>query len=239
MDCIRGVIRMRYRRPHQRLMYRSYYHKPLPRAQRIVIFLIFDILMLFTALSIILMQFRPIILKLATARASQTVLDTINTVIDDEISSGTFDYSQLVTLDKDESGNITALVTNMALINLLQAKISKNVLESVQNETVTDIKIPIGNAVGGIIFSGRGPSFDVKILSVANCKTKFSNDFSAAGINQTRHKIMLDVSVDIDVFVPGTKAETTTVTSQMEVCETVIVGKVPNVYADIGSTGGN
>jgi sporulation protein YunB len=99
---------------------------------------------------------------------------------------------------------------------------------------VTDIKIPIGNAVGGVIFTGRGPSFTVKILSVASVQTRFTNSFENAGINQTRHKIMLEVSAVINLYVPGTRETTTTVTTLVEVAETVIVGQVPNVYADMG-----
>lgn len=207
---------------------------PMPRGQRLVLFIIIDILVFFTAFSIILAQLKPIMVKLATARVSEAVLYSINSLIDDEISNGTFDYSKLVTLEKDNDGNITALVTNMALVNMLQARIAKNLLSTIRCDTVTDLKIPIGNAVGGVIFSGRGPSFTVKVLSVANINTKFTNDFSSAGINQTRHKIMLDISVDLDIFVTGTKSVHHTVTDEVAVCETVIVGKVPNVYADLG-----
>jgi sporulation protein YunB len=217
-------------------MYTHYYHRPLPRSQRIVVFLIIVMLLLFSALSIILIQLRPMITKLGTAKATNAVLGAINGVVDDEINRGTIDYSRMITLEKDEAGNISALETNMALVNTLQTRLAKEVLAKVQSEMVNDMRIPIGNAVGGILFSGRGPSFVVKIVSVQNVRTKFSNDFSDAGVNQTRHKIMLDISVDIDIFVPGTKTTPTTVTTEVEVCETVIVGKVPNVYANIGGS---
>jgi sporulation protein YunB len=225
---------MRLGRLRRRNIYMSHYRRPMPRAQRLLIFIMIVILVLVSAFSFILMQLRPIIAKLAQAKVNDAVLYTINGVIDAEISKGTFDYTKLITLEKDESGNISALETNMALVNSLQARMSKSILESVKNQMVSEMRIPIGNAIGGIIFSGRGPAFVVKIMSVQNVRTKFESAFSEAGVNQTRHKIMLDVSVDIDVFVPGTKTSTTTVTTQIEVCETVIIGRVPNVYADIG-----
>lgn len=228
---------MRYRLFRRKAVHFSAYHMPMPRGQRFVLFIIIDILVFFMAFSIILAQLKPIMVKLATARVSEAVLYSINSLIDDEISKGTFDYSKLVTLEKDNDGNITALVTNMALVNLLQARLSKNLLSTIRSDTVTDLKIPIGNAVGGVIFSGRGPSFTAKVLSVASISTKFTNDFTSAGINQTRHKIMLEISVDLDIFVTGTKSVPHTVTDEVAVCETVIVGKVPNVYADIGDKG--
>lgn len=225
---------MRYRLLRRRAVRFSTYHRQLPGGQRLAIFIIVNILVFLTAFSIIVAQLRPIMLKLAAAKVSEAILYSINSLIDDEISKGTFDYNKLVTLEKDNDGNITALVTNMALVNMLQARISKNILSTIRNDIVTDLKIPIGNAVGGVIFSGRGPSFVVKVLSVANVSTKFTNDFSSAGINQTRHKIMLDITVGLDIFVSGTKSVPHTVTDEVEVCETVIVGKVPSVYADLG-----
>ena len=228
--------RLRYSQLRRFSMYRGYYHRPLPRRQHLVISLMILILAMFMALAIVLIQLRPVILKMGTARANAAVLTAVNDVIEREITQGTFDYSKMIILEKDASGNIAALETNMPLVNTLQSRLSKEIVNSVKTEMVSDMRIPIGNAIGGIIFSGRGPSFVVKILSVQNVHTKFTNDFSDAGVNQTRHKIMLEISVDIDVFVPGTKTTTTTVTTQVEVCETIIVGKVPNVYANIGGS---
>lgn len=229
---------MRLGHLRRRRIYASFYRKPLSPGQRVLLFMMIVLLVLTATFSLTFIQFKPILLKLATAKASATVLTGINTIIEGEIISGTFDYSKMVTLAKDSEGNVTALETNMAAVNLLQSRITKMVLEKVQNLMVTDLRIPIGNALGGIVFSGRGPAFPVKILSVANVKTQFIHDFSAAGINQTRHKIMLAVSADLDVFVPGVKAETVAVTTEIEVCETVIVGRVPNIYAELGKTGG-
>ena len=215
-------------------MYKGYYRRPLPRGQRVVMSLLILTLAAFFALSIVLIQLRPIILKLGTAKANAAVLTAVSDVIENEINKGTFDYSKLITLEKDATGNIAALETNMALVNTLRARLSKEIVESVKTEMVNDMRIPIGNAIGGIVFSGRGPSFVVKILSVQNVRTQFINDFSEAGVNQTRHTIMLEIAVDITVFVPGTKSAPLTVSTQVEVCETIIVGRVPNVYANIG-----
>ncbi|MDR3278574.1 MAG: sporulation protein YunB, partial [Oscillospiraceae bacterium] len=74
------------------------------------------------------------------------------------------------------------------------------------------------------------PNIPVRIQSVTDVSSRFTNEFSAEGINQTRHKIMLEIAVDIDILVPGghTKAA---VTTQVAIAETIIVGAVPNVYA--------
>ncbi len=72
---------------------------------------------------------------------------------------------------------------------------------------------------------------------MTDVQTEFINKFYEEGINQTRHSIVLEVSAVIDLYVPGSREMETTVTTQVVVAETVIVGQVPNVYADIGQGG--
>ena len=86
--------------------------------------------------------------------------------------------------------------------------------------------------IGGTVFSGRGPGIPVRIVSVSNVTADFTNEFSSAGINQTRHQIILNIKVDIDMLIPGGTLQDT-VTTSMVIAETVIVGTVPGTYADM------
>ena len=122
----------------------------------------------------------------------------------------------------------------MAAVNRFQTRISQGIVEELDNSVISELRIPIGSAIGGELFSGRGPKVTVKILSVTYIRTKLENTFVDAGINQTRHKIMLDVSVDVEVFVPGYRDVIETVETRVEVAETIIVGRVPNVYTEFG-----
>lgn len=229
---------MLYRRMKRRRLHLNYYSRPVPRLQRIFIVVCVLFLLLAAVISISLIQLRPVMLELASAEVNKIVMNDINDVIREEIISGALDYGNLVKQEKDQYGNITALETNMQLINQLQSSISKSVVNRVNPEMIADLRIPIGNAIGGALFSGRGPAFGVKILSVASVKTKFSDSFEDAGINQTRHKITLQVTADIELFVPGTHSASTVVETDVVVCDIIIVGKVPNMYADIGNIGG-
>ena len=176
---------------------------------------------------------RPVIAVRAQSEAREFVILAINAAISDEVGDGSLEYGKLVTLEKDGRGNITALVTNSALINILQTRISSNVVARVENVVDANMGIPIGSAFGGVLTMGRGPRIPVKIQSVTNVNTRFTNEFSSAGINQTRHKIMLEIFVEIDIGLPGDRVKAG-VTSEVAIAETVIVGVVPNVYTDIG-----
>jgi len=197
-------------------------------AKALIVFILIFAIFAFSAARV-----RPVIATLARSEARELVIRAINNTIADEIADGNLYYNRLVSFERDHSGNITALVTNSALINILQTQISLGIVDNVENVLDANMGIPIGNAIGGLMLAGRGPRVPVRIQSVTNVETRFTNEFSSAGINQTRHIIMLDISVEIDLIMPGER-ESTVVTTEVAIAETVIVGAVPNVYADIG-----
>ncbi|MGE4485399.1 MAG: sporulation protein YunB [Oscillospiraceae bacterium] len=219
----------------RRGIYRAFgTRRGIHRAKRGALLAISILLIIAIILCIIVSRAVPIIEQMAKTSTTGIVTSTVNKAIRNKMSDGSLDYEKLVSLEKDEYGNITALVTNMAKINLLQADITSAVIDLLSENDSAVVRIPLGNIVGSAIFSGTGPTIPVKILSVTSVKTSFSNQFSAAGINQTRHQIMLNVDVSLSILIPG---HTTSLTVPTEVCiaETVIVGSVPNTYADIQS----
>ena len=182
-----------------------------------------------TALS----RLRPVLLEIAEGAVTDVVSLTVNDVITDLMRMEKISYSDLVTLEKDTNGSVSALLTDMAKINMLQAEISNQVVEALNERESTIVRIPVGNLLGGALLSGRGPRIPVKVLSVMNVNTYFYNAFSSAGINQTRHQLMLNVDVELSLLLPGGSSS---VNADTQVClaETIIVGSVPQTYADMG-----
>ena len=176
---------------------------------------------------------------LLTEMAIGTVTDTVNIAINDAVirimSDEDVTYRELVTLEKDNNGEITAMFTNIARINILQSRISNEILCGLTDGEFTTIRIPIGNLFGSPFLSGRGPDIPIRILSVSSLTTGFRNDFAVAGINQTRHTIYLTVDVTVSVLLPGT-ITSETITSEVSIAETILIGTVPNAYAELGGT---
>ena len=81
--------------------------------------------------------------------------------------------------------------------------------------------------------SGRGPDIPVEIMSIRNSDASFRSAFTEAGINQTLHQLIMQVSVDVTILVLG-KAESFTINSQVVIAETVIVGDVPDTFFQTG-----
>ena len=93
--------------------------------------------------------------------------------------------------------------------------------------------IPVGNLILPEMLSGRGPQIPVDILSIRNSDAAFESFFTEAGINQTLQQLTMEISVDVSILVLG-RSESFTVSSQVVVAETIIVGQVPDTFFDTG-----
>ena len=69
---------------------------------------------------------------------------------------------------------------------------------------------------------------------VGSSSARFENEFTEAGINQTKHRIILYVDVSVSILLPGFSAYTK-VSNAFAVAETVIVGSVPDTYTYFSS----
>ena len=194
--------------------------------------LLLPLLLIIAGCVMIVIKTTPMITEIAIADATDLIRDSANDAIVKIMATGDYDYSQLVTLEKGANGEVTALVTNMKKINVLQTEVASRVLDNVEmKEENIVISIPIGSLTDIAMLSGRGPSIDVRLLTITSVDTSFSNVFTSAGINQTRHQILMNVDVDIGIILPtGTTSETVTI--EVVVAETVIVGDVPETYTD-------
>lgn len=227
---------MLFRKFHRHTGTIKYYGRFLSKRQRKkILLIIFSAILLFITL-VFMFRLRPLVSKMAVAAASDSITKAVNTAVNEKISDGSIDYSDMVMFEKDSSGKITALTTNMPKITVLQTQIVSRVIELINEDRINELSVPIGNLIGGNLFSGRGFGIPVKIVSIGKTSANFSNEFTSTGINQTRHQIILDVSVDINILIP-TKVVRTTVLCQVSVAETIIVGDVPDSYTFFEDTG--
>ena len=174
-------------------------------------------------------HFRPIITNLAAAQAENRVNRAISTAVKEVIQSGEFSYDRMVTLRTDTQGRVTALQTNMAEISRLQSQVSGKITAELSQLADTELSIPVGTLTGSPLLAGRGPRLKVRMQTVGVAGSDIENEFTAAGINQTKHRIILTVEVRVSILLPGYTTYTTAGGSY-EVAETVIVGQVPETY---------
>lgn len=170
-------------------------------------------------------RIRPMMVDLATSQVNNEVVRLLARAVDEM----PMDYDSVITLEKDDQGRITALKSDMTAVSAYRAKLLDCLVDEMDELKKRDLSIPIGSLTGVDLLSGRGPGVPVKVLSVGAAKSAFENVFASAGINQTRHQIMLNITVTASILMPG-KTTQTDITTQMCVAETVIVGDVPENY---------
>ena len=174
-------------------------------------------------------RMRPLLESLATTRVSNTVNRIIFEAVNEAIQEGEISYEELISMEKDLDGEITAVHSNMAAFNRLQAQILDLILARIDQVSARELSIPVGTLTGSALLAGRGPRISVRMESVGSSSAKFENRFESAGINQTNHQIILDVDVSIAILLPGFTTATM-VSTAVTVAETVIVGAVPETY---------
>ena len=180
-------------------------------------------------------RYREVIRELAETQVKNTTSDLTNDAITKQIADGIIQYDRIVFFEKDLNGKITALKTNMSEVNRLKTDILNIINDEILALDTSDIGIPLGSLFLPELLSGKGPVIPVHILSIRNSDASFSSNFVQAGINQTLHQLIMLVSVDVAVLVLG-QTGSFTITSEVVVAETVIVGDVPNTFLQTGGS---
>ena len=191
------------------------------------------LILLFAVFLLLRDQYDRVIQSLAETQITNTTSDLTNDAIAKQISEGDIRYDRIVYFEKDLEGRITALKTNMSEVNRLKTDILNIINDEILALDTLDLGIPLGSLILPQFFSGKGPQIPVRILSIRNSDATFASNFTQAGINQTIHQLTMIVSIDVAMLVLG-KTSSFTVTSEVVVAETVIVGEVPQTFLQTG-----
>ena len=110
-------------------------------------------------------------------------------------------------------------------------KVASQNLDLIKNQGVS---IPWGTLSGISFFVGVGPDITFHIMAIATIHSKFSSEFTSAGINQTNHRIYLNIQTDVELILP-TATKAITVNSHILICEAILVGEIPSTYLNSNS----
>ena len=172
-------------------------------------------------------------LDMAFARAYSMAVETINRAVKQAMGQGVT-YEELIDAQMDAQGRVSMLRANTMRMNELASQtalLAERELGSAENQVV---EIPLGAALGVSFLSGFGPRLEVQILPVGAVHTSFDTEFETAGVNQTRHKIFLNLRATVSLIVP-TGSQLVEVTSTVPIAESIIVGEVPESFVDVNN----
>ena len=202
------------------------------RMRKIIFFAVCLLLASLTVFLLIDARLRPMIRSTAAIQAQSYAAVAAGSNIPEILSQSDIRYNSLVSIKRDADGNIVSVETDAMQINMLKSKINSAVANNLSGLSAKELGIPIGTLTGLALLNGRGPKISTVISITGSAQTSFSHSFSDAGINQTRHQLFLKTTATMLIVFPG-ETVTAAYTYTNLVAETIIVGKVPGMYAGI------
>lgn len=181
------------------------------------------------------LSFRPIIETVNAYECHAVVSDIINQAVLAEIEREDADYSTLVNLTTNSSGEVISVESNVMNINRLKTEIAARIEREIDRLSAVEINIPIGTLLGIQLLHGKGFSVGMSVKPLGYATTRVVSEFTSAGINQTLHRIVIEIDADVDAVIPGISTRVP-VSSSIVAAETVIVGRVPDAYTHVVAT---
>lgn len=178
------------------------------------------------------LSLKPVVETVNAYECHAAVSSMINRAISEELENEDTDYSSLVNIVRDESGSVCSVETNAVNVNKLKANIALRIERELERMSGIDIMIPIGTLTGISLLHGRGFSIGMTVNPAGYVSTAIISEFTEAGLNQTRHRIIIEIGVTADAVIPGFSTRVP-VAAAMVAAETVIVGKIPDSYTHV------
>lgn len=208
------------------------FKKPRPFRKAFIILLIFVLPVgLFIYIDNVL---RPGLYSIARIMSVQMATEAVNTSIQRRLASGNIKYQDLMQVHKDQQGRIVMMQADTVKINEISADVTLTVQASLKDLQQQAFYIPLGMVTGSYLLSNIGPGIKVNIIPMGTVRVVLQDKFEQAGINQTRHSIILAFETDIIIVVPFESGQAR-VSTTMPVAETIIVGDVPETFVSIPS----
>lgn len=140
-----------------------------------------------------------------------------------------YKYEDMFTIEKNELGKIQMISANMITIDEITSNISSYIEQAIENSENKKIKIPIGSFIGMKILSASGPIIPIKIRSGGKINTELKSEFLSKGINQTIHRIYLQIDCEVSILTPFETIKEN-VSNQVLFAENIIIGEIPESY---------
>lgn len=170
----------------------------------------------------------PVIMDTVEIKSRALATRAMNSSVADVVMNSIV-YDDLVNVISDEFGNISMIQANSLEINNLTKDLAQACEERITEYGKVGVTIPVGTFTGVPLLVGRGPSVNVKMTPIGSVVCRFMSHFESAGINQTIHKIYVNIQANVSVVMPLSSRRFEAV-QQVLISESVIVGQVPEVY---------
>lgn len=172
----------------------------------------------------------PTVMGSSVAQVRAIATNAVNLAATTVINGG-ITYDDLFTVIYNDDHEISMIQANSPRINAIAREIANLAQANLDSLGVQEISIAVGTFTGIALLTGFGPDIKINIVPIGTANCDFVSQFQSAGINQTVHKIYIDVYADVNIITPIDEP-TVQVKAEVLVCENLIVGEIPDVYLD-------
>ena len=135
-------------------------------------------------------------------------------------------YKDVFIENTNDYGKINSISTDFTKINHLKSVLDEALSEYFNLYNNFKCPVPIGTILLNDILSAWGFKIPVPLLVSSNAEVEFFDLFTAAGVNQTKYSIMIRINVSSKIHT-GAKSVESITSVDIPLCETIIVGDVP------------
>lgn len=193
----------------------------------IVLIPILIVTLFFTSMNMI----KPTLIKLSESRAKSIGLKISNAVVSKYVKD--IKDEGIINFQKDKDGKIIGYDANVLELNKMSVQVSSDIQTELMKMENSQVNIPMGAVVApNTIFASLGPNIPVEVIPLGNVSSDFTTLFESTGINQSSHKIVLNITTKMSIVAPFV-TQTFDVTNSILVSETVIMGDVPQTYYNL------
>lgn len=207
--------------------------KKTKKRYKLLVFFLIQIMIIVCILSYFQNVINPIIIDYAEAKVKTMTTIAVNNAVFN-VLDGTIDYGDFINVIKDDGGNISMLQANTKVINDISINTSTQSQNELNKIGEQKLSISLGSLTGFPIFIGLGPDINIRIIPTGSVICKFKSVFDDAGINQTRHRILIEVCADMDVILPISSKKINCVV-EIYIAESILIGNIPSTYLQFES----
>ena len=202
------------------------------RKRKLLICLVLVLLAAGGTLWYVNVSLRPVLEGLASARVESAAARAMNEAILEVL--GTDAAQELLSARESKEGHISLLTADAGKLNLLAADSASAAQRRIQDLGEQGVSVALGTLSGVPLLSGLGPRLSFRFTPVGMVQSSFHSEFRSAGINQTLHRITLQLTGTVRLVLPG-RTSTVTVMALAPISENVIVGDVPEAYTNVAN----
>ena len=173
----------------------------------------------------------PVIISMAEARVRSMAVIAMNESIR-SVMANPLKYTDLIRIVQDDAGKVKLIQADTVKMNDIAMSTAMTAQDNIAKIGEEGVGIPLGSVLGGELLAGRGPMIYAKIIPVGAVTTNFESEFQNQGINQTRHKIYLNIHTTVRIVIP-TQSKQIDVETKVLVTECIIIGEVPDSYVNV------